>query len=446
MALTSSITFYSKNFIVMNNNCLKKYLQHNSPESTGFTLPELLVAGVISLGVITLGGFGLVSILSSSQVANAQNERRVELNRSLDFIAAEIRQADEIVQDASNEPKPPEFNASLPSGAQPVLMLKMPDLTGVQTPIIYYVASSTNNTWLGPKLIYRWGPKYDDDGTYLDASDSANWRHEPLIDSIQNTTTTPTCSESNWTANGNIGFGACVNDTGKIAELFHTGVFDKPIQGTEEYAAQATVLARPSSTSSASPSSSPSPSPSPGNSGVPPLFEPPGDGTVTFNDRSSMSIRVLGGEISCNPDGSDPIPTTAAYNLRLGQQVNQVSLSTDPPGSQSNIPVEAGTTLTVDGASTGGPCNINISANSQDDNLTQVLTLKDGDSIPDYAPFGNQRPIADFLDDYVDANQRITIEDNEVIFLFELGFTNSSSSGFDMQDLVILATITPYQQ
>ncbi|WP_299486833.1 prepilin-type cleavage/methylation domain-containing protein [Acaryochloris sp. IP29b_bin.137] len=426
----------------MNNNHLKRYLQHNYPKSKGFTLPELLVAGVISLGVITVGGFGLVSILSSSQIANAQNERRVELNRSLDFIAAEIRQADDIVQDASNEPKPSEFNTSLPSGAQPVLMLKMPDLTGVQTPIIYYVASSTNNTWLGPKLIYRWGPKYNNDGTYIDPSNSANWSHEPLIDSIQNTTTTPTCSDSNWTANGNIGFGACVNATGKITELFHTGVFDRPIQGTEEYQAQTTVLARPSATSSANPNN-----PNlPGNSGVPPLFELPGDGSVVFNDQASLSIRVLGGEISCNPDGSDPIPTTAVYNLVLGQQVSQVSLSTNPPGSQSNIPVEAQTVLTVDGASTGGPCNINISANSQDDNLVQVLTLKNGDSIPDFAPFGNQRPIADFLDDYVDVNQKITIEDNEVIVLFELGSTNSGDSSFDMQDLVVLFTSVPQQQ
>ncbi|NJK30645.1 MAG: prepilin-type N-terminal cleavage/methylation domain-containing protein, partial [Acaryochloris sp. SU_5_25] len=52
----------------------------------GFTLPELLVAAAISLGVVALGGFGLVSILTSSQAANAQNERRTELNRSLDFI------------------------------------------------------------------------------------------------------------------------------------------------------------------------------------------------------------------------------------------------------------------------------------------------------------------------------------------------------------------------
>lgn len=395
----------------------------------GFTLPELLIAATISLGVVSLGGFGLISILSSSQVANAQNERRIELNRSLEFVSAEVRAADTIEKDASAATLPSGF--TLPANGENVLML-YPE-SGSSTPIIYYIASPTDNTWKGPKVVYRWGPQFNDDGTYQNLSTPASWTAEPLIDAIEDTNTAPTCPGGDWTSNGTVGFGACVNALGKVAELSHSGVYDQPLQGSGLYKAQTTSIAR--STQAATPSFTP-----------PPGSDPPfttTDGVVTIRKSATMDISVIGGQIACNADGTGPIPTTAAYNLIEGSQINQSSLSTNPPGGQTNIPVTPNTRLTVDGESTGGPCGINIAANSETDNFSQVLTLKNGDAVPDYAPFGNQRPIASFLSTYIDANQKVTIADNEVIFLFELGSTNSSNSSFDMQDLAIIATVRP---
>ena len=401
-----------------------------SIQQQGFTLPELLIAATISLGVVSLGGFGLVSILTSSQVANAQNERKTELNRSLEFISTEIRQSGKIEKNAVATTLPSEF--SLPAGAQPVLML-FPEISST-IPIIYYVGSPSpsDNTWRGPKVVYRWGPQYSDDGDYQNLSTPATWTAEPLIDAIDDNNAVPTCSGA-WNANGTLGFGACVNESGKVAELYHAGIFNKPIQGTEVYTAQTTTIAR---SARASPSS----------------FEPPDgasldftitDGGVTIRKPSTMNIKVLGGEITCDTGGIEKIPTTSAYNLIQGDTVTQSPLSTNPPSAQNDISVAEDTVLTVDGQSTGGPCDVNISANSKADNLGQVLTLKNGDAVPDYAPFGDQRPIQDFLDSYINTDQQVTIADNEVIFLFELGNTDTDSDSFDMQDLVVLATITP---
>lgn len=400
--------------------------QHNLK---GFTLPELLIAATISLGVVSLGGFGLISILSSSRVANAQNERRIELNRSLEFVSAEVREANTIEKDASAATLPSGF--TLPADGENVLML-YPDSSS-STPIIYYVASPTDNTWKGPKVVYRWGPQFNDDGTYQNLSTPASWTPEPLIDAIEDTTTIPTCPGADWTANGTVGFGACVNALGKVAELSHSGVYDKPLQGSGIYKAQTTSIAR--STQAATPSFTPPP-------GSDPTFTV-NNGTITIRKQATMNIRVLGSEIACGEEG-DPIGTTAAYNLILGTLVNQSSLSTVAPlGVQNNISVAPETDLTVDGASsTGGTCSPNISVSSNNSS-NRVLTLRNGDSIPDYTPYGNQLPIATISAGYIDTNNRITIGNNEVIFLFELGSGSPGDASFDMQDLVVLASITP---
>lgn len=404
----------------------------------GFTLPELLVAATISLGVVSLGGFGLISILSSSQVANAQNERRTELNRSLEFISAEVREANTIEKDASVATLPSDF--TLPAGGENVLMLYPENSSS--TPIIYYIASPTGNTWKGPKVVYRWGPQFNDDGTYQNFATPASWTAEPLIDAIEDTNTAPTCPGADWTANGTIGFGACVNALGKVAELSHSGVYNKPLQGSGVYKAQTTSIAR--STQASTPSFDPPPEPNPTFTVT--------NGGVTTRTAATIDIEVLGGELTCDPEGTQPITKTARYNL-TGSQVGQFPLTTTPSPSTS-ISVLPNTSLTIESQSTNYTytdddgndvvvCSPNIFAHSKDHNLSQVLTLRNGDSIPDYAPFGDQRPIDSFLAAYIDTNKKVTIANNEVIFLFELGSTNSSVSYFDMQDFAVLTTITP---
>ena len=69
-----------------------------------------------------------------------------------------------------------------------------------------------------------------------------------------------------------------------------------------------------------------------------------------------------------------------------------------------------------------------------------VVALVNGDSPPATVPAFQQNDIEDFLEPYLDAGGKIKIGPKDVIFLIELGQTNTSSSGFDLQDLVLLAT------
>lgn len=231
--------------------------QIDRPSITGFTLTELLVGGVISFFLVTLSGYGLVSILTTSTTTNAQNERRVELNRAGDFIAQEIRTAAKIVQDASvSSEQPIEFLPGISpdiSQVQPVLMLKMAQTNLI--PIVYYLATPPNGIWQGPKAIYRWGPTYDDQGTYINPDAPTLWTHEPLIDLIESDGSLPTC-ETNWVGSGTPGFYACVNATGEIAQVYQTGRINKVLEQTDTYryssitAIRALELAQTSGTSS----------------------------------------------------------------------------------------------------------------------------------------------------------------------------------------------------
>ncbi|WP_212665346.1 type II secretion system protein J [Acaryochloris marina] len=216
-----------------------------SKSMAGFTLTELLVGGVISFFVVTLSGYGLVSILTTSTTTNAQNERRVELNRAGDFIAQEIRTAANIALDASViSEQPAEFLlgiSSTVSQVQPVLMLKMAQTNLV--PIVYYLATPPSGIWQGPKAIYRWGPAYDDQGTYINPGEPTQWSHEPLIDLIESDGSLPSC-ENGWNGSGTPGFFACVNATGEIAKVYQTGRINKVLDQTAPYRYSTTTAIR----------------------------------------------------------------------------------------------------------------------------------------------------------------------------------------------------------
>ncbi len=76
------------------------------------------------------------------------------------------------------------------------------------------------------------------------------------------------------------------------------------------------------------------------------------------------------------------------------------------------------------------------------DNSPYVKVLKDGDSVPNIPAFQNQTNLAAYVQPFVNvATQKIEIQDNQAIYLFELGTTNLSSPAADFQDLVIMITL-----
>lgn len=402
----------------------------------GFSLPELLIGALMTGLVVAGAGWGMVSMTTANTATAAEGERRTELNRAQEFMALEARQAERIFRDASEVEvlsffDPPSAEVDTDT-VQRILMLKMP---GVATPVLYYIAepAADNTTWRGPNVVYRWGPAFDINGDYTNSDAPEDWEHEPLIDLIDNTASATNCDDG-WTANpsnGATGFYACVDPTGKLAEINYAGRINYALEQTDSYSASSKAFARPSDLSF-------------GGSG--PGFVT-SDGVITITGRSTMAVEVLGGDITCGA-GGPVVPTQGTLNFTLGDQTTHETFT----GTAQSIDVgtvNPGTTLTVtgkaQGASSSGSCkNYQFTAESDEDHGTQVLVLMDGDTPPLFSPFGGQRPIDTFLQDYIDPDTgKVTIAPNQAIILYELGTTNDKSSAYDMQDLVVLATVTP---
>lgn len=432
------------------NRLIFKFLTNhkNIKNSAGFTLIELLIAAFLTLFVISIAGFGLAWSVQNNKTAKSETERRVELNRALDFMADEIRQAKPIAIDASDNLSviAPTFDddTTAPATKTPVLTLQIP---GVSQRVIYYVAvkpdTGINSAYFGPNMVYRWGPTFNGNGTYTNATTPASWQHRPLVDSIvstapSSTTATSLCGSSSWYLNppsaSVTGFYACVDSGGKIAKIGLRGTLSDTY-GTSltPYEVTSKVFARPDNTSfSLNAGSSAS-----ANNG----------GTITITQPSTAYFEILGGDIRCT--GGNAIATTTTINITpSGGSTTSTTIPSSPQAV--NFPsLATGTTVTVDGVvTTGGnnTCNLPTNTrNSQTANGTYVLTLRNGDTVPSTTPFGgnNATSLDTYLADYFDTSTRkVKLADNQVIYLFEL-YTALSGNTYDLQDLVVLATIAP---
>lgn len=431
----------------------------NNQSSAGFTLIELLVAASITTIVVSLAGSGLVSIMQNNSKAEAETLRRVQLNRALDFMSDEVRTAKTIAKDASANlaTVAPGFN---PLNKTPVLTLEIP---GVSQRVIYYTGTpSTTSVWFDPKapdakMIYRWGPIFGDDGQYTNTSKNndppvgcsnftacnpRSWDGNALVDLIADTTlaSPTTCPGlTGWTANPSVnngqGFTACVDPTGKIAKINLRGKLTDAYNNSRP----------PFEVSTKTFSRLYTPTFTTGSGGGSGLGSGGSTGTVTFTQPSTAYFEVLGGEITCGAGGSKITTTTTINTTAPGATTSTPNTVPALPLNQAlNLSALAGTKLTVTGSINS--CGVNNAFNSETHKNTQVWTLRNGDTPPPFAPFGTQPKIDVFLTKYLDANGKVKLAENQVIYLFELGTTVKTSAAYDMQDLVVLATITPKTQ
>jgi hypothetical protein len=81
-----------------------------------------------------------------------------------------------------------------------------------------------------------------------------------------------------------------------------------------------------------------------------------------------------------------------------------------------------------------------LSYRSTESLTANVVALVNGERPPDTVPAFQQQNIEAFLRPYLDSEGKLMIGPLDVVYLFELGQTNTSSSGFDLQDLVLLVT------
>lgn len=173
----------------------------------------------------------------------------------------------------------------------------------------------------------------------------------------------------------------------------------------------------------------------------------------------SMEFQVLGAAISYGGSYDMPVTTRlhignsyyepwGSYNKAVSGNVN----GDDPVDPWTpNFTIDAGTPVTISGRSwyrrsqRRGTRNSDfrtyLSQNS-DQGGRQLKVLRDGDDVPNISGYLGQESIAGFVADFIGDDGKISLAPNQSIYLFELGSTNTRSAAFDMQDLVVLVTMT----
>lgn len=169
--------------------------------------------------------------------------------------------------------------------------------------------------------------------------------------------------------------------------------------------------------------------------------------SVTSNQPMHAKVTVVGSAIA---SGSTPCPVTARFNVG-STKFSPFGAFDDPVGGNLNdnanprssvLPcvIPAGAAITVDGHSflPGSPPSSYMTVNSSSRG-EQVKALRNGDSPPNTAGFQGQVSAKAMLENYLDANTgKVKLANNQIIYLFELGTTDTKSGAFDMQDLVVV--------
>ncbi len=452
---------------------IHKLLKHSRQHkfATGFTLVELLISSFIGVLIIGAAGYGMMNLLRNNRTATAQIQKRTEFNRATEFISDEMRRADTIDVDPTTA-----FAAvpSPPANAQPVLALNIPGVTnpavaGVDSPIIYFVSSPSNgdsSVWNGPRVIYRYGPPLDTNGSF---SDGANWAKEPLVDGITADSVTPNC-DNGWTASpssGATGFYACIQPTaddatlGETAKIFAIGKLDDGNYNSENYQASTQVFTRaeaenldgvnPDETFNAACNF---------DTGA---LVCPGGGSRTY------TVGDLASSMACTPEGDLWKIYVEAYYLN--NSGTEVVLGNNNAGSFSFVtdqeplfrlkPDKANSPAACSGAnafiSSDQPGGIQNHEFVSSADTAQFKQLEDADvidpSLENSYIDANGNPqlsakdfFADPGNDLIDPydNTKINLEDNRYVISFEIGQTNPNvnGGGFDTNDHILSITVT----
>lgn len=138
----------------------------------GFTLVELLVAMAIGAVLIAIAGNFVVDIVTAGGNAESLRRKRVEWQRTVAFIEAEVALADQVItaSDGINIPKVCGISTNDFSHAV-VFPMERPmgsDIanTGVVPAAVYGVQTINDGSWQNGYALVRCGPSIRDDGYY----------------------------------------------------------------------------------------------------------------------------------------------------------------------------------------------------------------------------------------------------------------------------------------
>lgn len=153
-----------------------------------------------------------------------------------------------------------------------------------------------------------------------------------------------------------------------------------------------------------------------------------------------MRVRVLGASFQESVTKFLPVEVQWSKNnssfsrIFYGYQTN-----VNPSTVVLNTTVKAGDTINFGGRGWRGNAWLPLYRTSAA--TPNLIMLKNGDRVPTTVPALNGNSIESFLKPYMNTStKKVQIGDRDLILLMELGQTNTSASGFDLQDLVVLVT------
>jgi hypothetical protein len=179
------------------------------------------------------------------------------------------------------------------------------------------------------------------------------------------------------------------------------------------------------------------------------------DKSILVNHPYIAEVKVLGASIT---SGGTPVPVTAKvtagnrtfqpwgpWNSPTRGNVNdrnnpRTFESTEKFKASDRIAISATSWLRRRGngrSDTHYRSYLSVSSTSRSNN---VIVLRNGSSVPATKGFGGQASAAQFLKPYI-ADKNIVLNENQAIFLFELGTTSLQSSAADFQVLVTLVSL-----
>ncbi len=384
----------------MKNKEFYKLLKKNKLNlNSGFTLTELLVGLVMSIFVIGALGFGLMTVLQTTQSENSKVQARTENSRALDFISDEVRRAKNIETSAANAGSG--FSAT---GKTIVLALDIPEISsnanaGVRGRIVYYLKSTGLGNWKGPQVLYRWGPPLNADGSYPSDvngryDSTVAWSDQALIDGINSTPVTPVTSAcptgTTTTPAAPTGFYACITGT-NTAQLFLTGQ-TKTASGiyNDSQTNDTQVVARARETLS---------------------------NKTDKNDSIQWSVKGLGGKYSCTSTTSWDMKTEF-YNDPAKKTEWMQNADT---GSKQPQPIEIKATapLTIMSTPQGG-----TGCDSRPDPISHTIDFKDPLTFN-----GNPDPTKTGYSNSLDNKPQVTNTNSPAVQFFKKGYDIPTSYG-----------------
>ncbi len=383
-----------------------KYLQ-KTQLSTGYSLIELMAASLLTLMVVGVSGFALVTILRETEVANATGQIQTNANRAADFISEEIRNADRIetsLATADLQTNAPTYYSTHGSNRNkiPVLALKIPS---VPERVVYYLQPAGNNSiWRPPYVLRRFGPGFKLDGDYDRTQlNPQEWDGDALIDGISDTVTNTACLNPGRTrlpsANADVkGFFVCVQPDGQLAEVHLTTTSQNEIGHLAS-----------------------------------------NNATSRYNQKMNYTVETLA-YAKADYSGASGLsfPDYALYDYGIvPEDSGNVSATLSIlAGLTCNTSVSPGNSFSAGDTVTFSVDCIGISPVSS--NTNDVVYITDGDNISDIDT-NNSSLLETQLNSYLDGDT-FSLQDNEILYLLDLD-PNDGNAYHD--DAYVLITINP---